>query len=114
MLIKDIARKMLSEKSEAGSVAALGLPKGITVLLGSASLIGGHGTTIAWAPLIQERFGLSNAMEVGVAAATLGLVVASLVGGPVASFLISRNGLRGAVNEAPAVGLVDVPDEPGK
>jgi ESS family glutamate:Na+ symporter len=97
----------------ASSVAALGLPKGITVLLGSASLIGGHGTTIAWAPLIEERFGLANATEIGVAAATLGLVVASVVGGPVAGFLISRHGLKGSVDEAPAVGLPDVPDERG-
>jgi ESS family glutamate:Na+ symporter len=97
----------------AASVAALGLPKGITVLMGSASLIGGHGTAIAWAPLIEERFGLANAMEIGVAAATLGLVVASVVGGPVAGFLISRHGLKGPVDEAPAVGLPDVPDEPG-
>jgi len=37
------------------------------MLLGSASLIGGHGTTIAWAPLITERFGLANALEIGVA-----------------------------------------------
>ncbi len=99
----------------AGSAAALGLPKGITVLLGSASLIGGHGTTIAWAPLIEARFGLSNAMEIGVAAATLGLVIASLIGGPVASLLISRNGLSGPVGEAPMVGLPDdVPDQPDR
>src|SRR5258708_19206612 len=43
----------------AGTSAALGLPKGITVLLGSAPPIGGHDTTIAWAPLIETRFGLS-------------------------------------------------------
>ena len=98
----------------AGSVAVLGLPKGITVLLGSASLMGGHGTTIAWAPVIESRFGLANAMEVGVAAATLGLVVASIVGGPVAGFLISRHGLKGQIDEAPAVGLADIPEEPGK
>ena len=78
----------------AGSVAALGLPKGITPFLGSASLIGGHGTTIAWAPIIAERFGLANALEVGIATATLGLVVASLVGGPIAGFLISRHELE--------------------
>jgi glutamate:Na+ symporter, ESS family len=96
----------------AGSVAALGLPQGLTVLLGSASLIGGHGTTIAWAPLIRDRFGVTNAMEVGIAAATLGLVVASVIGGPVASFLISRNALKGSTTEAPAVGLADIPDEP--
>ena len=98
----------------AGCVAVLGLPKGITVLLGSASLMGGHGTTIAWAPLIETRFGLANALEVGIAAATLGLVVASIVGGPVAGFLISRYGLKGPIDEAPMVGLEDVPEEPGK
>jgi ESS family glutamate:Na+ symporter len=63
----------------AGSVAALGLPKGITPFVGSASLIGGHGTTIAWAPIITQRFGIANALEVGIATATLGLVVASLI-----------------------------------
>ena len=95
----------------AGSAAALGLPAGITALVGSASLIGGHGTTIAWAPVIAERFGLSNAMEIGVAAATLGLVIASLIGGPTAQFLISRHGLSGPTVAAPMVGL---PDETAK
>ena len=89
----------------AGSVAALGLPKGITVFVGSASLIGGHGTTIAWAPIINERFGLSNALEVGIATATLGLVIASLVGGPIAGFLIRRHRLQGPLIEEPVVGL---------
>ena len=91
----------------AGSVAALGLPKGITVFVGSASLIGGHGTTIAWAPIINERFGLSNALEVGIATATLGLVIASLVGGPIAGFLIRRHKLQGPLIEEPVVGIAD-------
>lgn len=89
----------------AGSAAFLGLPEGITVLLGSASLIGGHGTTIAWAPIITKQFGLENAMEVGIAAATLGLVVASLVGGPVAKLLITRYQLSGPTGSKPMVGL---------
>ncbi|MGO4436416.1 sodium/glutamate symporter [Rhizobium sp. RAF56] len=87
------------------SVAVLGLPEGITVLLGSASLIGGHGTTIAWAPILTERFGLTNAMEVGVAAATLGLVVASLVGGPIAGFLVKRFHLQGPQAQALSIGF---------
>ena len=94
----------------AGSVAALGLPRGITPFLGSASLIGGHGTTIAWAPIIAERFGLANALEVGIATATLGLVVASLVGGPIAGFLIARHQLSGPSAPDPVVGLPDAPD----
>jgi glutamate:Na+ symporter, ESS family len=88
-----------------GSVAAMGLPKGITVFVGSASLIGGHGTTIAWAPIIAQRFGLSNALEVGIATATLGLVSASLVGGPIAGFLIARHHLSGPSAPDPIVGL---------
>ncbi len=91
----------------AGGAAALRLPEGVTVLLGSASLIGGHGTTIAWAPLISERFGIANALEIGVAAATLGLVIASLVGGPIAQFLISRRGLSGPREAPPMIGLSD-------
>ena len=95
----------------AGSVAALGLPRGITAFVGSASLIGGHGTTIAWAPIITERFGLSNALEVGIATATLGLVVASLVGGPIAGVLIARHHLAGPSAPDPVVGLLDDPAE---
>ena len=93
----------------AGSVAALGLPQGITPFVGSASLIGGHGTTIAWAPIITERFGIANALEVGIATATLGLVVASLVGGPIAGFLIARHRLSGPLAPDPVVGLPDDP-----
>ncbi|MGR9171046.1 sodium/glutamate symporter [Rhizobium sp. KDH_Rht_773_N] len=77
----------------------LGLPPGTSVLLGSTSLIGGHGTTIAWAPIITSRFGLTNALEIGIASATLGLVIASLIGGPIARYLIKRHGLSGAEEE---------------
>jgi ESS family glutamate:Na+ symporter len=95
----------------AGSVAAMGLPKGITIFVGSASLIGGHGTTIAWAPIIAERFGLSNALEVGIATATLGLVIASLIGGPIAGLLIKRHNLSGPRTPDPVVGVPDDPDK---
>ena len=107
-----VAFLVIQNLVSAGSAAVLGLPAGITPLLGSASLIGGHGTTIAWAPVIAERFGLSNAMEVGVAAATLGLVIASLIGGPVARFLVNRHHLSGPTGAAPMVGLPD--DESAK
>src|SRR6516162_10319110 len=114
LLVLTVTYLLIQNLLAAGSVAVLGLPKGITPLLGSASLMGGHGTTIAWAPLIQTRFGLANALEVGIAAATLGLVVASVVGGPIASYLISRHELKGPVDEPPMVGLEDIPEEPGK
>ncbi|MCX5514681.1 sodium/glutamate symporter [Kaistia algarum] len=100
-----IAYLILQNLIALGSAALLQLPDGMAPLLGSISLIGGHGTTIAWAPILTQRFGLANAMEVGVASATLGLIVASLVGGPVAGLLIKRYKLSGKPNEAPVVGL---------
>lgn len=111
LLLLTIAFLLIQNLIAAGSVAVLGLPEGMTVLLGSASLIGGHGTTIAWGPIIAERFGITNAVEVGVAAATLGLVVASLVGGPVARHLISRNGLSGPRDAAPVFGIQNATEQ---
>ncbi|MGR3616366.1 MAG: sodium/glutamate symporter [Paracoccaceae bacterium] len=70
-----------------------GYPMQIGVLFGSASLIGGHGTAIAWAPEVASITGFSGAPELGVAVATLGLVLAALVGGPVAGYLIKRHDL---------------------
>lgn len=89
------------------TATALGLPQGMAVLLGSASLIGGHGTVIAWGPVITERFGLPNAIEVGLASATLGLVAASVVGGPLGRLLIVRNQLSGPDDSEPIMGLPD-------
>ncbi|TMV09516.1 sodium/glutamate symporter [Ruegeria sediminis] len=76
----------------AGAIA-FGFPAKSGVLFGSASLIGGHGTAIAWAPQVAEAAGLGGATELGVAVATLGLVVAALVGGPVAKFLVEKHDL---------------------
>ena len=113
LLVLTLVYLVIQNLIAAGSVAALGLPKGITAFVGSASLIGGHGTTIAWAPIITERFGLSNALEVGIATATLGLVIASLVGGPIAGVLIARHHLVGPAAPDPVVGLPDGPaDKP--
>lgn len=83
-----------------------GLPGQVGILMGSASLIGGHGTAIAWAPEIGEQTGFENAMELGVASATIGLVLAALIGGPIARYLIGRYKLTPArPDEDPAVGL---------
>lgn len=86
-------------------VTLFGLPNATAVLLGSASLIGGHGTAIAWGPQIQEITGFAAAEEIGIATATLGLVLAALIGGPIAKYLIDRNGLQGDADAPPIVGL---------
>ena len=68
-------------------------PTAVGMLGGTVSLIGGHGTAIAWSPRIAEDYGIANAMEIGIACATFGLILASLMGGPIAKFLISRQSL---------------------
>ncbi len=88
-----------------------GFPMQSGVLFGSAALIGGHGTAIAWAPNVQAATGLDSAAELGVAVATLGLVAASLVGGPIAKFLVSRHNLKSAQAEGGDVVGVSFEDE---
>jgi glutamate:Na+ symporter, ESS family len=70
-----------------------GLPSSAGVIMGSVALVGGHGTAIAWAPAIAAEHGFPAAVETGAAVATLGLIMASLLGGPVAKFLIERQKL---------------------
>lgn len=77
----------------------------IGLLGGTVSLIGGHGTTIAWAPTFAEEYGISNAMEIGIATATFGLILASLMGGPIASYLIKKDNLKANKNEEQSVGV---------
>ncbi|RCU52752.1 sodium/glutamate symporter [Corallincola holothuriorum] len=90
-----------------GVAAAFGLEGAVGMLSGSVSLIGGHGTAIAWAPRISEEFGISNAMEIGIASATFGLILASLMGGPIAKYLINRHDLKPAQQAPIDVGVVD-------
>jgi ESS family glutamate:Na+ symporter len=70
-----------------------GMPAATGLLMGTVSLIGGHGTTIAWAPKFEADYGVANALEIGIAAATFGLILASASGGPIARFLIRRHRL---------------------
>ena len=95
------------------SVAALfDQPAAVGMLGGTVSLIGGHGTAIAWAPGIAEDYGVSNAMEIGIACATFGLILASLMGGPIAKFLIARHRLTPEKVEPLDVGVAA--DKTGK
>ncbi len=87
----------------------LGMNPELGLLAGTASLVGGHGTAIAWAPEFVEQ-GVNGAMEIGVASATLGLVIASVIGGPIAQFLITRNNLKSTEGDA-SEGIVSLAKE---
>ena len=96
------------------AVAALfDLPTPMGVMGGTVSLIGGHGTAIAWAPRIADDYGISNATEVGIACATFGLILASLMGGPIAKFLVTRHNLTPDKVEALDVGVSEEQRETG-
>jgi ESS family glutamate:Na+ symporter len=75
---------------------ALGEPAVLGLLAGSVTLVGGHGTGAAYAVLFEREFGFSGAMGLAMAAATLGLVLGGLIGGPVASRLMRHAGTQGA------------------
>jgi ESS family glutamate:Na+ symporter len=83
----------------------LGLPAPVGLLGGTVSLIGGHGTAIAWAPTFAAEYGISNAMEIGIACATFGLILASVMGGPIAHYLINKHQLNAIPTEVPDVGI---------
>ena len=90
LLVATIVYMIIQNLTGVTIAQLFGLDSAVGMLGGSVSLIGGHGTAIAWAPQISERFGISNAMEIGIACATFGLILASLMGGPIANFLIHR------------------------
>ncbi|MBJ6371128.1 sodium/glutamate symporter [Sedimentitalea arenosa] len=96
----------------AAGASLFGYPLKAGVLFGSAALIGGHGTAIAWAPDVAEATGLTGAAELGVAVATLGLVLAALIGGPIAKHLVEKYALTpDRPDEVATVGLPRDPDK---
>ena len=76
------------------------------LLSGSISLIGGVGTTLAWAPMFVEEFGISNALELGVASNTVGLIAACVIGGPIANYLLNKHKVSPSNEEEVTVGAL--------
>lgn len=89
------------------SIATMfGLDPMAGLMVGSVSLTGGIGTTAAWAPIISERFGIENAMELGVASNMVGLISACIIGGPIATYLMKRHKISTSGNTSLDVGVV--------
>ncbi|WNC70325.1 sodium/glutamate symporter [Thalassotalea nanhaiensis] len=67
------------------------------LLGGSVTLSGGHGNGATYADLFISEYGMPGSVfELAMAAATLGLVLGGLVGGPVSKRLIKRHNLKPA------------------
>ncbi len=109
LLVVTIAYMFLQNLTGITVAALFDQPTAIGMLGGTVSLIGGHGTAIAWSPRIAEDYGIANAMEVGIACATFGLILASLMGGPIAKFLITKHKLTPTKVEPLDIGA---PNEP--
>lgn len=73
---------------------ALGAHPLIGLAAGSISLTGGHGTSAAFGPLLEQA-GAVGALPAAIAASTYGLVAGCVIGGPVGTLLMRRHGLRG-------------------
>jgi ESS family glutamate:Na+ symporter len=67
----------------------------IGLMAGSITLSGGHGTAAAWGTKFLEERNLQGVVELGIAAATYGLVVGGLLGGPFAEWVMRRHAIRG-------------------
>ena len=66
----------------------------VGLLGGSITLTGGHGTGAAYGGRFGETMNLVGSMELTMACATAGLVLGSLLGGPLAEYLISKYDLK--------------------
>ena len=89
-----------------GVASLFGMNPKAGLLVGSISLIGGVGTALAWSPTFVNTFDIKNALEIGVAANTVGLISACLIGGPVARFLIVRHKIKANKSDDLDIGVV--------
>jgi len=74
--------------------SVLGVDPLIGLISGSITMTGGHGTGAAFGQLMAEKYQVTGAVTLAMAAATFGLVGGGLIGGPVGTRLIARFGLR--------------------
>ena len=74
----------------AGVLGAMGVDPRLGLAVGSISLVGGPGTAAAFGPVLEEA-GAAGGSVVGISAATFGLIMGSILGGPTADWLIRRH-----------------------
>lgn len=94
-----------------GLAGAFGMDPRAGLMVGSVSLTGGVGTTVAWSQHFVDELGIHNAQELGLAANTVGLITACMVGGPIAAWLMRRHGVQPSRETDLGVGVLRT-DEP--
>ncbi len=96
-----------------GVATVFGMPAGAGLMTGSVSLVGGVGTTLAWAPELASRLGIGNALEIGMASNMVGLTAACVIGGPVAGYLMRKYGIAPPIHKRPDIGVLQGEKETG-
>lgn len=89
------------------------LESALGLFFGSIAFVGGHGTAAAWSQAAPAQH-LTGALEVGMASATVGLIIGGLVAGPVASWLIRRQSSGVDASETLKAEQGNMEEEPSK
>lgn len=90
---------VVQDAAGSGLAAAFGLDPLLGLCMGSMPLVGGHGTSGSFGPLLEESYGVVGATTVALAAATYGLVAGSMMGGPIARARVVKHGLKSTAAE---------------
>lgn len=94
-----IALIILQNLTAVGLAKLLNLNPLIGMCTGSIPMVGGHGTAGAFGPVLED-LNIKGATTICTAAATLGLIFGSLIGGPLGKRLIEKHSLLNtAANE---------------
>jgi ESS family glutamate:Na+ symporter len=69
---------------------AMGIDFHYGLLAGGVSLMGGLGTSAAFGPYFEQTYGITGGTVMAITAATFGMAVALMIGGPFGEWLIRR------------------------
>jgi glutamate:Na+ symporter, ESS family len=86
---------------------AIGAPVALGIIGGALTLTGGPATGLTFTPVFEEK-GIVGAGSLIIASATFGIFLSSLVGNPVATWLIRRHRLVPAKVESASEGMASV------
>ena len=80
-----VATALIVLQNVAGVTLAslLGLDPLMGLCVGSVPLVGGHGTSGAFGPMLEQQFGVAGASTVSISVATFGLIIGGVIGGGV-------------------------------
>ena len=95
-----------------GAALAMDLHPVVGLLGGSITLTGGHGTGGAYGGRFGDTMHIVGAMELTMACATAGLVLGSVLGGPLAEYLVRRHHLAPAGPPAAAIAEEEAEADP--